>query len=970
MYKKLIPLVSIVLVLSLEYMTYGIQLGDFENSMDGWGVVYEPNVSVSFSEDGATLGSFSLRIESDPNTQRVIAYDVLGNGILDEFRKNLKISLDTMRLESEWIVSGDVFCDLVMAINAGSSAAGNEWTFWYEDNLEGFTLDTDEPMSVTFDYSTILDEIDFDNLEYLELVLVTSWGRYDPGGVYYVDNIQVFGGGPAYNPSPVNGGRDLLKDITLSWTPGLYADKHDIYFSTNFNGVSEASRDDSRGVMLMQNYDLNTYDVSGLGSGKTYFWRVDEVNDAQDPYIWKGEIWSFTTAYPGGVYILGDWEDSLDNWHKFNQATPTGAPVWPPEYSTTGATLNDKSLKLEVPSDFWILQLDLNPEQLEALKANDRFALDVTWVTSEWEGHSWSQVQEIAMQGEGISWKQTNPGDLPIVGDTSNPDSPGNWPPPGLGEIDTRTITWDYSGIGVQSVPEDGFFQIFIAQNHSSGVGPGIFYFDNARLFSSKDPSNPNPANRAQDVKREPTLSWTPGVDAVSHDVYFGTDLDEVDEVNRDNLADYPNVTLTNVDVNSYKPGILSLNSTYCWRVDEVNNVHPNRPWKGDVWSFSTGDYLVVDDFEDYNDYSPDRIFDAWVDGWGVAENGSQVGHSASPFAERTIVHSGFQSMPFFYTNTSGVAYSEAVRTFDAPQDWTRDGVEKLTLFFRGYPIAFVEDPAGTYKMGASGADIWDVSDEFRFAYKTLSGDGSITTRVISIDNTDMWAKAGVMIRETLEDYSVHGFMCVTPSRHRAFQNRPIAPADTYSANSNPGAIDLPLWVRLVRQGNNITAYYSENGTEWIQQPDDENTGGDASTNPQIIVMRQDVYVGMAYTSHNATAAGTAVFSDVTTTGNVTGADWQVEAIGVEMPANDPAPLYIAVEGGGTEKVIEHPDNPNAVLQGDWQQWDIPLSVLSDAGVNIPAVQKMTIGVGSRTDPQDGAGTLYFDDIKLYRASP
>jgi hypothetical protein len=174
----------------------------------------------------------------------------------------------------------------------------------------------------------------------------------------------------------------------------------------------------------------------------------------------------------------------------------------------------------------------------------------------------------------------------------------------------------------------------------------------------------------------------------------------------------------------------------------------------------------------------------------------------------------------------------------------------------------------------------------------------------------------------------------------------------------------------LVRQGNNITAYYSENGTEWIQQPDDENTGGDASPNPQVIVMRQDVYVGMAYTSHNATASGTAVFSDVTTTGNVTGADWQVEAIGVEMPANDPAPLYIAVEGGGMEKVIEHPDNPNAVLQGDWQQWDIPLSVLSGAGVNLPAVQKMTIGVGSRTAPQDGAGTLYFDDIRLYKASP
>jgi hypothetical protein len=171
--------------------------------------------------------------------------------------------------------------------------------------------------------------------------------------------------------------------------------------------------------------------------------------------------------------------------------------------------------------------------------------------------------------------------------------------------------------------------------------------------------------------------------------------------------------------------------------------------------------------------------------------------------------------------------------------------------------------------------------------------------------------------------------------------------------------------VKLVRQDNNITAYYSEDGINWIQQPDDENTGDDASSNPQNIVMQQDIYIGLAYCSHNANVVGTAVFSDVTTTGNVTGADWQVKAIGTEMGDNDAQSLYIAVEGGGTVKVIEHPDNPNAVLAADWQQWDIPLSVLSDAGVNLLEVQKMTIGV-EQTDGQPGAGKLYFDEIRLY----
>jgi len=363
-------------------------------------------------------------------------------------------------------------------------------------------------------------------------------------------------------------------------------------------------------------------------------------------------------------------------------------------------------------------------------------------------------------------------------------------------------------------------------------------------------------------------------------------------------------------------------------------------------------------------------LIHGWMVGWGVSENGSQVGYSTPPFTEQTIVNGGLQSMPFFYDNTSGAAYSEAVRLFDAPQDWIRDGAETLRLFFKGFPIAFTENPPGTYTISASGADVWDESDEFRYAYKMLSGDGSITARVVNVENTNEWAKAGVMIRETLDPFSVHGFMFITPDGRRCFQNCSTTAWESYSAHSEPNGISLPGWVRLVRQGIFITAYYSEDGVNWIQQPDNENTGFDASTNPRIIVMRSDIYIGFAHTSHYAGASGISVFSDVTTTGTVTGDDWEVKAIGVEMPANGTQPLYVAVEGGGTVKVVEHPDNPNAVLATDWQQWDIPLSVFSDANVDLNAVEKMTIGVGSQTDPQDGEGRLYFDNIRLYRPTP
>jgi len=129
----------------------------------------------------------------------------------------------------------------------------------------------------------------------------------------------------------------------------------------------------------------------------------------------------------------------------------------------------------------------------------------------------------------------------------------------------------------------------------------------------------------------------------------------------------------------------LDLGRTYFWRVDEANSV---TGWDtGDLWHFTVANYLVVDDFEDYNDVEPHRVFDAWLDGWDVAANGSVVGHSQSPFAEQTIVHAGRQSMPLLYDNTGQAKYSEATAYLDdlgGPRDWTARGVKVLSLWLRG----------------------------------------------------------------------------------------------------------------------------------------------------------------------------------------------------------------------------------------------------------------------------------------------
>jgi len=127
----------------------------------------------------------------------------------------------------------------------------------------------------------------------------------------------------------------------------------------------------------------------------------------------------------------------------------------------------------------------------------------------------------------------------------------------------------------------------------------------------------------------------------------------------------------------------LDLSQTYYWKVVEVNDTEAVSSWDGSVWSFSTADFVVVDDFESYTDDEGNRIYEIWADGW-VNDTGSTVGHLDAPFVEQTIVLSGEQSMPLAYENVAGTSISEADFTFDGPQDWTRAGIVTLTLYFHG----------------------------------------------------------------------------------------------------------------------------------------------------------------------------------------------------------------------------------------------------------------------------------------------
>ena len=197
--------------------------------------------------------------------------------------------------------------------------------------------------------------------------------------------------------------------------------------------------------------------------------------------------------------------------------------------------------------------------------------------------------------------------------------------------------------------------------------------------------SNPNPANGAMDIMQSPILTWSHGVFADTHQVYFGTDAEAVKNADTSS-PEYKGTG--NLGSERYDARDLEWDTTYYWRIDEANNVNADSPWTGPLWSFTTANFLIIDDFESYNDLDPaepdsNRIFNAWIDGFdNPAVNGSVVGYANPPFAEQTIVHGGLQSMPMSYDNAVGK--SEATSVLTSNRDWTVKGVNTLTIWFRG----------------------------------------------------------------------------------------------------------------------------------------------------------------------------------------------------------------------------------------------------------------------------------------------
>ena len=174
----------------------------------------------------------------------------------------------------------------------------------------------------------------------------------------------------------------------------------------------------------------------------------------------------------------------------------------------------------------------------------------------------------------------------------------------------------------------------------------------------------------------------------------------------------------------------------------------------------------------------------------------------------------------------------------------------------------------GTFTLSGSGSDIWGTADAFQFVYQSLTGDGEILAQVTGLGNTDPWAKAGVMIRESLAAGSANAAMLVTPGNGTTFQRRTATGAASTSTAGT--AATVPIWVRLVRSGNTLTGYASADGVSWTL------VGSDT------ISMSATVLIGLVVTSHNNALLDTAMVDSVAGSGG-----WQAPSGGGPSPSGN-----------------------------------------------------------------------------------
>jgi len=501
----------------------------------------------------------------------------------------------------------------------------------------------------------------------------------------------------AHDPTPSDGDRFIAADVTFGWTAGFDARFHTVYFGDSFDAVNTATD----GVMQTD----TTYAPDPLELGATYYWRVDEF-DAVTTH--RGDVWSFTTrpAIPiADPNLLGWWKldegtgtTALDWSGHDNHAALVDGPQWVEGYFGGALELGGSSyLTMNPVAD------DLANSNEVTLSAWLKTADAGTWVW--WFSCNTAGRGNVVLLGlisgqvvvyevnaeEGSSNTLINDFEWHHVAYTRIGDI-GSLYIDGMLEV-THNAGYDFSADDLWSIGQE-----------YDGGGPSDFIdgiVDDVRIYDMAmtadgvkqimrgDPLSawdPSPANNStSDVLRAASVNWAPGDSASQHAVYFGIDRDAVAVAD---TSDTTGVYRGLQAGTSYTPpeGVEWGGGPYYWRVDEHNT--DGTVTTGNVWTFLVAGYILIDDFEAYNDIPADEpgsnlVYVAWEDGYDNPNlNGATMGYVSGASMETGIVHGGRQSAPVGYNNTAA-PLSEVTLTF-AAQNWTEHGLKTLGLWFHG----------------------------------------------------------------------------------------------------------------------------------------------------------------------------------------------------------------------------------------------------------------------------------------------
>lgn len=794
-------------------------------------------------------------------------------------------------------------------------------------------------------------------------------------------------GGPpvALNPTPVVGSIKTSSKVTLSWDAGNRMVSQKVYLSTNLSDVASGAD----AALIAPQHAKTSLEVQVEG-GKTYYWRVDTVDD--EGTLKPGSVWNFQTVpntasqprpYDGAKFVsivpTLNWTPGLDA-QRFTVVVGTdqaavasateGIEVTEPSY-TPGAALANETMH------YWRV---------------DTFDGTTTHTGTVWRFTTTRETGGLLgryYDGEFGPLIETRiDPEINFFWDVGDPNHPiaGSYSVRWQGELEapidglyTFTLTSsDWARLYV-----DGILVVNDWNSHSTRDVSGAIElsagFHSIAVDFYKDPGEtfieirlwwesdlfareivpfgaliPKPKaiavwphNEAVDVAQSVRLQWIGTDRQAKYPVYLGPSPDALSALGKVEGD-------TSFLVKGLETGIL-----YYWRIDEVLS---GQTTEGRVWQFTTAADWVIDDAENYTGLEGQTVFDTWADGYGGNGSGSMVGFLDFPFVEEDIVHGGRQSLPLVYDNTgkfvdskgqhSGATYSEISRSVQ-PQNWS--GQKTLQLWYHGASQQnFSYDAkAQTYTIQGVGTGPGGKQDNVTYIYGQLTGDGAIVARIEGPGGNQAFpvqARLGVMMRKSLDPDAKSVMMTLGGNGAVSRIWRSEVGLDNEVLGVQTAAW-LPHYVRIIRKAGVFRTTYGPDGINWAEETE------------HSVSMDLTVYIGLVVSSGSAYEAIEVTFADVQVTGNVVPQPFaEFKVLGLAGIA--PEPLYVKVKDtAGGKATVVHPD-ADAILTTTWKAWHISLSDMAGQGLNLGAIDTLTIGVG-KPAVIGGTGTVFLDDIRL-----